>query len=66
MVLSPLKGGIMIKIEQGKKYLVTGGSGFLGGWKTKDVDIILTGKLNYKELQKLLIDGISLGVNYVK
>ena len=36
--------------------------GFLENWKTLDVDIVLTGKPNYKELQKLMIDGISLGI----
>ena len=45
-----------------KKYNVWLTGGFLENWKTKDVDIILTGKVSYKELQKLLIDGISLGV----
>jgi len=45
-----------------KKYNVWLTGGFLENWKTKDVDIILTGKVNYKELQKLLIDGISLGI----
>ena len=45
-----------------KKYNVWLTGGFLENWKTKDIDIILTGKVSYKELQKLLIDGISLGV----
>ena len=45
-----------------KKYNVWLTGGFLENWKTKDVDIILTGKVSYKELQKLLIDGISLGI----
>ena len=45
-----------------RKYNVWLTGGFLENWKTKDVDIILTGKVSYKELQKLLIDGISLGV----
>ena len=45
-----------------RKYNVWLTGGFLENWKTKDVDIILTGKVSYKELQKLLIDGISLGI----
>ena len=36
--------------------------GFLEDWKTLDVDIVLTGKANYEELQELMIKGISIGI----
>ncbi len=50
------------KLQNVNKYKVWLTGGFLENWKTLDVDIVLTGKPNYKELQTLMIDGISLGV----
>mgnify|MGYP003108967545 CR=1 FL=1 len=50
------------KLQNINKYEVWLTGGFLENWKTLDVDIVLTGKPNYKELQKLMIDGISLGI----
>ncbi|OUX54042.1 MAG: hypothetical protein CBE47_01825 [Pelagibacteraceae bacterium TMED287] len=44
------------------KYDVWLTGGFLEDWKTLDVDIVLTGKANYEELQELMIKGISIGI----
>ena len=50
------------KLPNVTKYDIWLTGGFVENWKTLDVDIVLTGKPNYKELQKLMIDGISLGI----
>ena len=49
-------------LENSHKYDVWLTGGFLEDWKTLDVDIVLTGKANYEELQELMIKGISIGV----
>ena len=36
--------------------------GFLENWRTLDIDIVLTNKPIYSEIQKILIDGVKLGV----
>ena len=51
-----------LKLPNVNKYKVWLTGGFIENWKTLDVDIILTGNPNYKELQKLMVDGLSLGV----
>jgi len=50
------------KLKNVDKYNVWLTGGFIEKWKTKDVDILLTGVPNYKELKNILIDGITLGV----
>ena len=49
-------------LENSHKYNVWLTGGFLEDWKTLDVDIVLTGKANYEELQELMIKGISIGI----
>ena len=49
-------------LENSHKYDVWLTGGFLEDWKTLDVDIVLTGKANYEELQELMIKGISIGI----
>jgi hypothetical protein len=44
------------KLPNVTKYDIWLTGGFVENWKTLDVDIVLTGKPNYKELQKLITD----------
>ena len=50
------------KLPNVNKYKVWLASGFNEGWKTLDIDIVLTNKSKYPELQKLMLDAIKLGV----
>ena len=50
------------KLNNVNKYNVWLTGGFIEDWKTKDVDILLTGVLDYEELKNILIDGITLGI----
>ena len=36
--------------------------GFLENWRTLDIDIVLTNKPVYSEIQRILIDGVRLGI----
>ena len=51
------------KLPNVTKYNVWLASGFIEDWKTLDIDIVLTNKPNYPELQKLMLDAIKLGVD---
>jgi hypothetical protein len=51
------------KLPNVNKYKVWLASGFNEGWKTLDIDIVLTNKSKYPELQKLMLDAIKLGVD---
>ena len=50
------------RLENVDKYNVWLCGGFVESWKTLDVDIVLTNKPIYSELQKLMLDAIKLGV----
>jgi len=50
------------KLKNVDKYNVWLASGFRENWKTLDIDIVLTNKPIYSELQKLMLDAIKLGV----
>ena len=50
------------KLPNVDKYKVWLASGFIEDWKTLDIDIVLTNKPNYTELQELMLDAIKLGV----
>lgn len=51
------------KLENVDKYKVWLASGFKEDWNSLDIDIVLTNKPIYAELQKLMVDAIKLGVN---
>tara|TARA_B100000519_G_C14006195_1_gene326455 strand:- start:127 stop:615 length:489 start_codon:yes stop_codon:yes gene_type:complete len=50
------------RLENVDKYNVWLASGFVEDWKTLDIDIVLTNKPIYPELQKLMLEAIKLGV----
>ena len=50
------------RLENVDKYNVWLASGFVEDWKTLDMDIVLTNKPIYPELQKLMLEAIKLGV----
>jgi hypothetical protein len=50
------------KLPNVSKYKVWLAGGFMEDWKTLDIDIVLTNKPNYTELQELMLDAIKLGV----
>jgi hypothetical protein len=50
------------KLKNVDKYNVWLASGFRENWKSLDIDIVLTNKPIYSELQKLMLDAIKLGV----
>ena len=49
------------KINNYKVWLT---GGFLEGWETNDIDLILTGKPNYEEVKNLLYQARIIGVKY--
>ena len=51
-----------IQLPNVEKYRVWLASGFLEGWNTMDVDIVLNGKPNYMELVDLMKEGIRIGL----
>ena len=51
------------KLPNVDKYKVWLASGFIEDWKTLDIDIVLTNKPNYTELQELMLSAIKLGVD---
>ena len=53
-----------LKLENVNKYDTWLASGFTQGWNTLDVDIVLTNKPKYKELQSLMFNAIKLGVKH--
>ncbi len=50
------------KLKNVDKYNVWLASGFRENWKTLDIDIVLTNKPIYSELQELMLEAIKLGV----
>ena len=52
-----------IRLPNVEKYKVWLASGFLEGWSTMDVDIVLNGKPNYSELVELMKEGIRIGLS---
>lgn len=50
------------RLENVNKYNVWLCGGFVESWKTLDIDIVLTNKPIYPELQKLMLEAIKLGV----
>ena len=52
-----------IKLPNVEKYKVWLASGFLEGWSTMDVDIVLNGQPNYAELVQLMKEGIKIGLD---
>ena len=51
------------KLKNARKYNVWLASGFNEDWTTPDIDIVLTNKPIYSELQELMLSAIKLGVN---
>ena len=51
-----------IQLPNVEKYKVWLASGFLEGWNTMDVDIVLNGKPNHAELVELMKEGIRIGL----
>ena len=51
------------KLPNVTKYKVWLTGGFIEDWKTLDIDIVLTNKPNYTELQELMLSAIKLGVD---
>ena len=51
------------KLDNVDKYNVWLTGGFVEGWKTKDIDIVLNGKTMYKELQSLMSNAVKIGVD---
>ncbi len=54
-----------IKLPNVEKYKVWLASGFLEGWSTMDVDIVLNGKPDYAELVELIKEGIRLSLIHI-
>ena len=53
-----------LSIPEVNNYKVWLTGGFLEDWETNDVDLILTGKPNYKEVKNLLYQARIIGVKY--
>jgi len=51
------------KLKNINKYEVWLTGGFIEDWETRDIDILLTGNPDYKELKNILVNGIALGVS---
>ena len=51
------------QLKNVEKYKVWLAGGFNEDWTTPDIDIVLTNKPNYSELQELMLGAIKLGVN---
>ena len=53
-----------LKLPNVDNYVVWVCGGFNETWTTHDIDIILTGEPNYKELRSILRKGIEIGIKY--
>tara|TARA_X000001388_G_C2222903_1_gene119959 strand:- start:271 stop:756 length:486 start_codon:yes stop_codon:yes gene_type:complete len=53
-----------LKLDDVNKYQTWLASGFTQGWNTLDIDIVLTNLPKYKELQKLMLNAIKLGIKH--
>ena len=56
--------GEYLSLPETNNYKVWLTGGFIEDWETNDIDIILTGKPNYKEIKNLLYQARIIGVKY--